>query len=275
MFGTNEIKGAAFFKEAGDRLLVTSRFLTLQGEGPYQGRPALFIRLAHCNLNCSFCDTWFEGGDWYSTHDLLTESIRMIKDKYSTLDNECGVVITGGEPSLQSNIAGFLLSLEAIGIAFTQIESNGIIPIEQLPKRTKLVISPKCSEKTNKYFQPHAKSLNYASCLKFVLSSDPESPYHTIPDWAFEWKEETGNSIYISPMNIYRPVVLEEARRRIARYKKHDIDYRSTIDEVVNGWDDTILDREANRVNHNYAAQYCMDKGLFLTLQMQLYAQIA
>jgi 7-carboxy-7-deazaguanine synthase len=56
MFGTNEIIGKKFFKDAPkDSLFVTSMFFTLQGEGPYAGMPALFIRLAKCNLNCSFC----------------------------------------------------------------------------------------------------------------------------------------------------------------------------------------------------------------------------
>lgn len=56
MFGHNSIVGAKFFKEAPkDQLLVTSRFYTLQGEGPFRGMPAFFIRLAKCNLACSFC----------------------------------------------------------------------------------------------------------------------------------------------------------------------------------------------------------------------------
>ena len=60
MFGTNEIIGKKYFKDApAESLFVTSMFFTLQGEGPYAGMPALFIRLAKCNLVCSFCDTFF------------------------------------------------------------------------------------------------------------------------------------------------------------------------------------------------------------------------
>lgn len=56
MFGTNQIIGQRYFKEAApDTLFVTSMFFTLQGEGPFAGKPALFIRLAKCNLSCSFC----------------------------------------------------------------------------------------------------------------------------------------------------------------------------------------------------------------------------
>lgn len=56
MFGTNEIVGKKFFRDAtSDTLMVTSIFFTLQGEGPYSGMPALFIRLAKCNLSCNFC----------------------------------------------------------------------------------------------------------------------------------------------------------------------------------------------------------------------------
>ncbi len=56
MFGTNEIVGKKYFKDApAGSLFVTSMFFTLQGEGPYAGMPALFIRLTKCNLACSFC----------------------------------------------------------------------------------------------------------------------------------------------------------------------------------------------------------------------------
>jgi 7-carboxy-7-deazaguanine synthase len=55
MFGTNEIVGRKYFVDAGDRLMVTSIFVTLQGEGPYAGLPAVFVRTSKCQLKCSFC----------------------------------------------------------------------------------------------------------------------------------------------------------------------------------------------------------------------------
>lgn len=273
MFGTNTITGKAFFDKAGDRLLVTSIFLTLQGEGPYQGQPALFIRMTKCQLQCNFCDTFFDEGTWFTIDELAEKVENTILDRYDSL-RRCGLVITGGEPSLQTNIHELLARAISAGAAFTQVESNGIL-YSELPLRTTLVVSPKCNEKTGKYFTPHAKALSNADCLKFVVSADKESPYHTIPDWAFEWKHESRLPIYISPMNIYKPAFLEMARNRIQERIEHNLEYRSTIDEVVSGWDDAVLDREQNRKNHEYAWRYCEKNGLYLTLQMQLYGSAA
>lgn len=156
MFGTNRVYGRSDYRET-DSLLVTSIFLTLQGEGPFQGQPALFIRLTGCQLRCAMCDTFFDEGTWFSNHALLARAIGMIRTQYKEL-SKCGIVITGGEPSLQENIADFLLNCHAVGIKYTQIESNGILPIQRLPVDTQVVISPKCNEHAKKYYKPNNKS---------------------------------------------------------------------------------------------------------------------
>ena len=97
---------------------VKEIFYTLQGEGAQSGRPAVFCRFAGCNLwsgreedrataACSFCDTDFVGidgtaGGRYETADALADRIAALwpagtRDRF--------VVCTGGEPSLQLDVA--------------------------------------------------------------------------------------------------------------------------------------------------------------------------
>lgn len=40
-------------------LRVTEVFSSVQGEGPFVGRPSVFLRLGMCNLECVWCDTKF------------------------------------------------------------------------------------------------------------------------------------------------------------------------------------------------------------------------
>lgn len=82
MFGLNDIKGPSFFNDAPkDSLKVTSRFLTIQGEGPFAARVAFFIRLTHCSLACSWCDAFFDEGDWM-TFDEIEADIEAQIEKY-------------------------------------------------------------------------------------------------------------------------------------------------------------------------------------------------
>ena len=81
MFGTNTIIGKKFFDKAPkESLYVTSMFFTLQGEGPYAGLPALFIRLAKCNLACSFCDTFFDDGTWMTYDEIQHKAFDTIRN---------------------------------------------------------------------------------------------------------------------------------------------------------------------------------------------------
>ena len=294
MFGTNEIIGKKYFKDAPtDSLFVTSMFFTLQGEGPYAGLPALFIRLAKCNLDCSFCDTFFDDGDWMTFAEIeqkINESIRAHWDKLGrpvpgwavNPTNQGAVhpgvvlVMTGGEPLLQDNISPFMAE-QLKRFKAVQVESNGI-PVTVVPEGVTLVCSPKCMEKEGraiKYFAPSKTILDRADCLKFVMSSDSDSPYNNIPEWAHEWKRNNPTKeVYCSPMNVYNSF---PQKIKLLRAEKGTITMaeRSTVDEVISFWEPGLLDLAANQANHEYTGRYCIDNGFKLNLQMHLYASLA
>ena len=275
MFGKNEIVGQKYFDKAGDKLFVTSIFYTLQGEGPYRGEPAVFVRLAKCNLACSFCDTYFDGGDWLTFDEIdfrIGNVLREYFDGYvpDWSEKKIGLVVTGGEPMLQKNLGVFLEYIKD-HFAWTQIESNGTI-VQNIPDSTTLVVSPKCLEKNGKpvkYLEPNPKMLARADCLKFVMNADQDSPYSSIPDWA-----RGDRKVFISPMNVYNR---EPQKSKQIRSEKNSIsiEERSAVDEVISFWEEGLLDMKENQKNHEYAAQYCAKNGFVLNLQIHLYASLA
>ena len=289
MFGLNEIVGKKYFEDAGDKLFVTSVFYTMQGEGPYRGMPALFVRLAKCNLGCSWCDAFFDDGDWMTVEEVVLAGVLEVEKYYNNNVPE-GVwdrmvfVVTGGEPSLQKIKPLLEYASEKFGA--TQIESNGVFAPD-VPDRTTVVISPKCNEKVDislgfkryiptKYMEPNKDTLARADCLKFIVEDQDEfdSPYQTIPDWAHEWHKETGRDIYISPMNIYNKEP-EKAKAIRAGKNKMDLEERSTVDEVVSWWEKDLFNMDANQKNHEHAARYALDHGYIFQMQLHLFASFA
>lgn len=118
MFGKNPVR-KSWLDEAG-RLAVQSIFPTIQGEGPFAGRPAIFIRLAGCNLRCWFCDTDFESNiDNIKSVEEILEEVRMQQIEADL------IVLTGGEP-LRQNIVPLIEGLSRNGF-LTQIETAGTI----------------------------------------------------------------------------------------------------------------------------------------------------
>lgn len=98
---------------------VNEIFYTLQGEGLYAGRPAVFIRMSGCNLNCTWCDTNHASYKELSANEIAAECKRLIPAETINIL----AVLTGGEPSLQ--IDGELIdALHDLGL-FVCIETNG------------------------------------------------------------------------------------------------------------------------------------------------------
>lgn len=127
---------------------VNEIFYSLQGEGMNTGRPAVFVRLAGCNLKCPFCDT-----DFKKSEEMTVEQIT---DEVCRIGNRCGfVVITGGEPTLQ-DCTPLIDTLQRNGFEVA-MESNGTRPA---PYNVNwLTISPKTA-----YLEDYAPNIRQMRC---------------------------------------------------------------------------------------------------------------
>jgi 7-carboxy-7-deazaguanine synthase len=169
----------------GQSLQVVEIFPTLQGEGPFVGHPAVFVRLGGCNLACDFCDTEFEDFAPLALPDLL----QRIEAQRGAADL---VVITGGEPFRQP-IGPFCAALLDIGYR-VQIETNGTL-YRPVPEGVDIVCSPKVTD--GRYHPVRPDLLARASALKFIVSA-------THPD--YRTVGEVGQKgrivpIYVQPMD--------------------------------------------------------------------------
>lgn len=93
---------------------INEIFYSLQGEGHYTGKAAIFVRFSGCNLHCSFCDTKHEAFQTYTNEMILCEIA-----KYPSRH----LIFTGGEPALQ-------LTAETVQFFkrhdyYIQVETNG------------------------------------------------------------------------------------------------------------------------------------------------------
>jgi len=113
---------------------VSEVFRSIQGEGPNAGKPAVFLRMALCNLACKWCDTKYTW-DW-KTYDYEREVKEMNDDqvKMQILSFDTAhLVLTGGEPMLQQKqLLPLLRSLKETGF-YIEVETNGtIVPLDQM-----------------------------------------------------------------------------------------------------------------------------------------------
>lgn len=182
-------------------LLVHSMFRTIQGEGPFAGQPALFLRLAGCNLQCPLCDTEYTQGAEPLSYERLMFRIRNMKVFERDL-----LVITGGEPFRQD--IGPLVQRAVESGWRVQIETNGTL-FRPVPfgRNVYVVCSPKAGG-VNKQLWPHIDA------LKYVVHADSIDPEDGLPILALDhpnagrvarphkdlWRGRTSD-IYIQPVD--------------------------------------------------------------------------
>ena len=187
-------------------LQVHSIFRTIQGEGPFCGVPAVFIRLAGCNLQCPACDTNYTEGAWTGTVQSILGLVR--EQATSGL-----VVITGGEPFRQ-RLEALLSSLIAAGF-YIQIETNGTLAPASVHYSKdpfhRSGVYMVCSPKAGKVHPGIAKN---ACCYKYVLSHDSVLEVDGLPARVldhpcspFVARPPERLDVYLQPMDAINPEI--------------------------------------------------------------------
>jgi 7-carboxy-7-deazaguanine synthase len=153
-------------------------FPSIQGEGPSRGLPSVFLRLALCNLRCSWCDTRYTW-DW-ERYDRRTEIVEMDPGSVVREIERFGhrnVVITGGEPLLQQRVlVPLAVALKRSGRRL-EVETNGTLtPVPTLADAVdQWNVSPKLASSGNPAALREAKaSLSFfatraSARFKFVV----------------------------------------------------------------------------------------------------------
>ena len=144
------------------KIKVSEIFTSFQGEGPYVGTPATFLRLYGCNLECEWCDTDI------STYEILSvDDVAEIILTQMEFNNIKTLIITGGEPTLQMEEIKRLIKELPEDIKI-QMETNGSL-FEYIPE-IEYVISPK--QDKEKVFENY---YNYENTFfKFVITSQED-----------------------------------------------------------------------------------------------------
>lgn len=191
MFGQNKVLGMEHHD--GACLRIVEIFKTLQGEGPYSGQRATFIRLHGCNLRCWFCDTKF---------DDPKDPVMNVEHILSQVTEEL-VVLTGGEPVRQP--LHQLIPLLVQHGHKVQVETAGTLWQDVLLD-CYIVVSPK-TPKLNSYIFGHAHAFKYIIRAGEV-DEDDGLPNHStqIKDtFAKIARPRKGALVYLSPCDEYDP----------------------------------------------------------------------
>jgi len=115
---------------------VNEVFRSIQGESSYAGWPCVFVRLAGCNLRCTYCDTRYA----YADGEFLGVEavVRRVRAYETPL-----VEVTGGEPLLQNETPDLVEQLLREGLTVL-LETNGSRDISEVSSRCVRIVDFKC-----------------------------------------------------------------------------------------------------------------------------------
>lgn len=240
MFGTNVITKQS--KGPVTHYRVHSLFTTIQGEGPLSGMPAVFVRMAGCNLRCYWCDTEFDEDLLPFTPDQLLHTIADLSPHGRRI-----VVFTGGEPMLQP-LGPVVQGLLSRGL-IVQYETAGTVWDYSLPSYggdLRFVCSPKTG-------QVHTNIANACYTWKYIVAAGTDKdPEDGLPIYSTQIASRDGAPM---PGRVYRPPYLQSHPSRI--WVQPRAEYHR----------DGTPDRERTDANVQHAVGLCDRYGYRLSLQ--------
>lgn len=222
-------------KEFNETLSVKEVFYTLQGEGPFSGMPALFIRLAGCNLICQRCDTDYSVQYVWSVENVI-KHVQHVLSKESNPYKDQLCVVTGGEPFRQNRMPDLVIELLKV-FKMVQLETSGSCwqPGFAYVKSTYFLrVMTVCSPKTPRL---HPKIIPFIDAYKYVVRNG--------------YIDEDGLPGEEAQLGLPKAVA-----------KPHDL----SIPVYISPWDE--YDEKKNLANTQAAVQVCLQYGYRLSLQV-------
>lgn len=147
-----------------ETLQIIEIFGSVQGETSFAGLPSTFVRLAACNLRCTWCDTAYSFGKGVTWEiEKIVDDVRKRGLPY--------VCITGGEPLLQKNVYPLMKQLCDLGYQLS-IETGGSLSTTLIDPRVATILDVKCpgSAMSEKNEWSNLTQLKPCDEVKFVIA---------------------------------------------------------------------------------------------------------
>jgi 7-carboxy-7-deazaguanine synthase len=175
-------------------------YRSIQGESSFAGVPCIFVRLAACNLRCSWCDSeyTFTGGRKMSAEEVEQEVLKLAP---------AGLVeFTGGEPMLQERELVPLME-RLLGRGYTLLlETSGERALENVPRAVHKIVDVKCpgSGEAGTFRMSNLAALTMADEVKFVLAD--RADYEFARDFTRQYGlEQKVAAVLFSPVFLKTP----------------------------------------------------------------------
>jgi 7-carboxy-7-deazaguanine synthase len=166
------------------KLPMVEIFETVEGEGMMAGFPTVFVRVFHCNLRCTWCDTLYSYApakpEFEATIEEIIEKINEFPSK--------NICFTGGEPLIhREKSAALLVEMANLSrIHDIHIETNGAIDLspfallrnkeQNVKEKARFVMDYKLpdSNEMDKMLHGNFNVLEEQDEIKFVIGSDED-----------------------------------------------------------------------------------------------------